>query len=143
MKKLGADVVINRKLEAVDEILLQNPVDVALDCAGGALLGKCLPAMNSGGRWILIATLGGESTEVPLRVLLKKHLTLLGSTLRSHTDAEKSAILRKLVETVWPQFDRGAIRPVIDRTMPMERANEAHRILAEQKNIGKVVLTLP
>ena len=143
VKKLGADVVINRKLEAVDEILLQNPVDVALDCAGGALLGKCLPAMNSGGRWILIATLGGESTEVPLRVLLKKHLTLLGSTLRSHTDAEKSAILRKLVETVWPQFDRGAIRPVIDRTMPMERANEAHRILAEQKNIGKVVLTLP
>lgn len=143
VKKLGADVVVNRKVEAVDQVLLQNPVDVALDCAGGALLGKCLPAMNPGGRWILVSTLGGESTEIPLRVLLKKHLKLIGSTLRSRSDAEKSAILQKLVGTVWPQFSRGAIRPVIDRTFPMERANEAHRVLAEQKNIGKVVLTLP
>ena len=143
VEKIGADVVINRKLEPVDERLMRNPVDVALDCAGGALLGKCLPAMNPGGRWILIATLGGESTEVPLRVLMKKHLRLIGSTLRSRTDAEKSAILRKLVETVWPQFSRGAVRPVIDRTFPMEQAAEAHRVLSEQKNIGKVVLTLP
>ena len=143
VKKLGADVVINRKLEAVDEILLNNPVDVALDCAGGALLGKCLPAMNPGGRWILVSTLGGESTEIPLRVVLKKHLKLIGSTLRSRSDEEKSGILQKLVETLWPQFGRGAIRPVIDRTFPMEKAAEAHRVLAEQKNIGKVVLTLP
>ena len=143
VKKLGADVVVNRKLEAVDEVLRQNPVDVALDCAGGALLGKCLSGMNPGGRWILIATLGGESTEIPLRVLLKQHISLVGSTLRSRSDAEKSAILRKLVETVWPHFGRGAFRTVIDRTFPMERAAEAHRVLAEQKNIGKVVLTLP
>ena len=142
VKKLGADVVVNRKLEPVDEILMQNPIDVALDCAGGALLGKCLPAMNPGGRWILVSTLGGESTEIPLRVLLKKHLKLIGSTLRSRSDAEKSGILRRLVETVWPQVAAGTLRPVIDRTFPMERANEAHRVLAEQKNIGKVVLTL-
>ena len=91
VKKLGADVVINRKLEPVDEVLMQNPVDVALDCAGGALLGKCLPAMNPGGRWILVATLGGESTEIPLRVVLKKHIRIIGSTLRSRSDEEKSA----------------------------------------------------
>ena len=143
VKELGADVVINRKLEPVDEILMRNPIDVALDCAGGALLGKCLPAMNPGGRWILVSTLGGESTEIPLRVLLKKHLRLVGSTLRSRSDAEKSGILRRLVETLWPQVAAGAIRPVIDRTFPMERAAEAHRVLSEQKNIGKVVLTLP
>ena len=142
VKKLGADVVINRKVEPVDEVLLQNPVDVALDCAGGVLLGKCLPAMNPGGRWILIATLGGESTEIPLRVVLKKHIKLIGSTLRSRSDEEKSTILRRLVETVWPQVASGRIRPVIDRTFPMENAAEAHRVLAEQKNIGKVVLTL-
>ena len=142
VKKLGADVVINRKAEPVDEVLMQNPVDVALDCAGGALLGKCLPAMNPGGRWILVATLGGESTEIPLRIVLKKHLRLIGSTLRSRSDAEKSEILRRLVETVWPQVASGKFRPVIDRTIPLERANEAHRVLAEQKNIGKVVLTL-
>ena len=142
VKTLGADVVINRKVEPVDEILLQNPVDVALDCAGGVLLGKCLPAMNPGGRWILVSTLGGESTEIPLRVLLKKHLKLIGSTLRSRSDAEKSAILQRLVETVWPQVASGKFRPVIDRTFPMVDAAAAHRVLAEQKNIGKVVLTL-
>lgn len=143
VKKLGADVVINRKVDPVDEVLMRTPVDVALDCAGGMLLGKCLNAMNPGGRWILVATLGGEYTEVPLRVLLKKHIKLIGSTLRSRSDTEKSSILRRLVETVWPQVAAGRIRPVIDRTFPMGSANEAHRVLAEQKNIGKVVLTLP
>ena len=142
-KKNGADAVINRKTEAVDEILLQNPVDLALDCAGGALLGKCLPAMNPGGRWILVATLGRETTEIPLRVLLKKHLKVIGSTLRSRSDAETSEILKQLVELVWPQVARGAIRPLIDAVFPMEKAAEAHQVLAQQKNIGKVVLTLP
>ncbi len=142
-KKNGADAVINRKTEAVDEILLQHPIDLALDCAGGALLGKCLPAMNPGGRWILVATLGGETTEIPLRVLLKKHLKVIGSTLRSRSDAEKSEILKQLVELVWPQVSRGAIRPLIDAVFPMEKAAEAHQVLAQQKNIGKVVLTLP
>ena len=143
VKKIGADIVINRKIEAVDEILMNNPIDAALDCAGGALLGKCLNAMNPGGRWILVSTLGGETTEIPLRVLLKKHLKLIGSTLRSRSDAEKSEILKRLVELVWPQVAKGAIRPLINAEFPMREAAAAHRILAEQKNIGKVVLTLP
>ena len=142
VKKLGADVVIDRKTESVEEILAQNPLDIALDCAGGALLGKCLSAMNPGGRWILVSTLGGETTEVPLRVLLKKHLKLIGSTLRSRSDEEKSDILRQLVEMLWPAIASGRIRPLIDRTIPMERAATAHQVLAQQKNIGKVVLTL-
>ena len=142
-RKIGADLVINRKTEAVDEILMQNPIDAALDCAGGAMLGKCLNAMNPGGRWILVSTLGGETTELPLRVLLKKHLKLIGSTLRSRSDAEKSEILKELVKRVWPQVSAGTIRPVIDQVFPMEKAAEAHLILAQQKNIGKEVLTLP
>ena len=142
-RKIGADVVINRRAEAVEEILLRHPIDLALDCAGGALLGKCLTAMNPGGRWILVATLGGENTEVPLRVLLKKHLKLIGSTLRSRSDAEKCEILKQLVELVWPQVAAGTIRPPINQVYPMEKAAEAHQILTQQKNIGKVVLTLP
>ena len=142
-KKIGADVVINRKTEAVDEILMRNPIDAALDCAGGAMLGKCLNAMNPGGRWILVSTLGGETTELPLRVLLKKHLKLIGSTLRSRSDAEKSEILKELVKRVCPQVSAGAIRPVINQVFSMEKAAEAYQILAQQKNIGKVILTLP
>ena len=142
VKKLGADVVINRKTEAVDEVLLNHPVDVALDCAGGALLGKCLNAVNPGGRWILVSTLGGETTELPLRVLLKKHIRLMGSTLRSRSDAEKSDILKQLTELVWPEVSAGKIRPVIHAVYPMAEAAEAHKVLADQKNTGKVVLTL-
>ena len=142
VRKLGADVVIDRKAEAVDEVLLKHPVDVALDCAGGALLGKCLNAVNPGGRWILIATLGGETTELPLRVLLKKHIRLMGSTLRSRSDAEKSDILKQLTETVWPEVSAGKIRPVIHALFPFEDAAKAHEILAAQQNTGKVVLTL-
>jgi NADPH2:quinone reductase len=141
VRKLGADVVINRKVEATDEVLMQNPPDVALDCAGGAMLGKCLPAMNDGGRWILVATLGGETTEIPLRIVLKKHLRVIGSTLRSRSDAEKSELLHRLVETVWPHFASGRIAPVIDRTLPLGSAAEAHRVLQETRNIGKVILT--
>jgi NADPH2:quinone reductase len=99
--------------------------------------------MNPGGRWILVATLGGETTEIPLRVLLKKHLKVIGSTLRSRSDAEKSEILKQLVELVWPQVEKGTVRPVINAVFPMEKAAEAHQVLAQQKNIGKVVLTLP
>ena len=142
VKKLGADVVINRKEEAVDEVLLQHPVDVALDCAGGALLGKCLNAVNPGGRWILVATLGGETTELPLRVLLKKHIRLMGSTLRSRSDAEKSDILKQLTELVWPEVTAGRIRPVIHAVFPLEKASEAHDVLKKQANTGKVILTL-
>ena len=142
VKSIGADVVINRKKEDVEAVLNAHPIDVALDCAGGELLGKCLNAMNSGGRWILVSTLGGENTVIPLRVLLKKHLHLMGSTLRSRSDAEKSDILADLAKNVLPEMISGKVRPVICATFPLSEAAAAHKVLAEQKNIGKVVLTL-
>ena len=142
VKKLGADVVINRKTEAVDEVLQIHGADVALDCAGGELLGKCLNAVNPNCRWILVATLGGETTELPLRTLLKKHIKLMGSTLRSRSDAEKSDILRQLTQDVWPAFAAGTIRPVIHAVLPLEDAGQAHEILRSQQNTGKVVLTV-
>ena len=142
VKKLGADVVINRKTEAVDEILAQHGIDVALDCAGGEILGKCLPAMNPGGRWILVATLGGDFTQVPLRVLMKKHIRLIGSTLRSRSDTEKGEILAELVEKIWPQLASGRIRPVIDAVFPFDQVSEAQELLKKQSNAGKVVLTM-
>ena len=142
VKAIGADVVINRKTQEVNEVLKDHPVDVALDCAGGVILGKCLEAVNPGGRWILVSTLGGETTEIPLRVLLKKHIKLMGSTLRSRSDEEKSRILKHLTELVWPEVAAGKIRPVIHAVFPFEQAADAHEVLASQKNIGKVVLTL-
>ena len=140
VRKIGADVVIERKLQAVDAVLREHSVDVALDCAGGELLGKCLDAMNPGGRWILIATLGGETTEIPLRTVLKKHLCIMGSTLRSRSDDEKSRILSQLESLLWQDIAAGKIKPVIEQTFALADAAEAHKVLATQKNIGKVIL---
>ena len=140
VREIGADVVINRKTQDVAECLKNEKIDVALDCAGGALLGQSLDAMNPGGRWILVATLGGETTELPLRVLLKKHIRLMGSTLRSRSDAEKCDILRELAETIWPKITDGSIKPVINAVFDLEQAADAHAVLAAQKNIGKVIL---
>lgn len=142
VRTLGADVVINRKTEPVDEILAKHGIDVALDCAGGEILGKCLPAMNPGGRWILVATLGGEYTQVPLRVMMKKHIRLIGSTLRSRSDQEKGEILAELVKSVWPLLASGKIRPVIDAVYPFAEVKEAQGLLQKQSNAGKVVMTM-
>lgn len=139
----GADVVINRTTMNVPEELKKNPIDIAIDCAAGEILGECLEAMNRGGKWIVIATLGGTETRVSLRTFMAKHISLEGSTLRSRTNAEKGEILRSLEEVVWPAVAKGVLKPVIDQVMPITEAESAHRILREQRNAGKVILTFP
>lgn len=139
----GADVVINRTTMNVPEELKKHPIDVAIDCAAGEILGECLEAMNRGGKWIVIATLGGTETRVSLRTFMAKHISLEGSTLRSRTNAEKGEILRALEATVWPAVAKGTLKPVIDQVLPITEAESAHRILREQRNAGKVILTFP
>jgi NADPH2:quinone reductase len=139
----GADVVINRKTMNVPEELKKHPIDIAIDCAAGEILGECLEAMNRGGKWIVIATLGGTETKVSLRTFMAKHISLVGSTLRSRSNEEKGEILRALEELVWPAVAKGTLRPVIDQILPVTEAENAHRILREQRNAGKVILTFP
>ena len=143
VKAAGADVVINRKKENVPEALKQHPIDVAIDCAAGEILGECLEAMNRGGRWIVIATLGGTETKVSLRTFMKLHISLMGSTLRSRTNAQKGEVLRLMEEKLWPLFANKSIAPVIDKVFPMTEAEAAHQVLRQQLNIGKVILTVP
>lgn len=139
----GADVVINRKNMNVPEELKKHPIDVAVDCAAGEILGECLEAMNRGGKWIVIATLGGMETRVSLRTFMAKHISLIGSTLRSRSNAEKGEILRHLESFVWPEIAKGTVKPVIDRIFPVAEAEAAHKVLRDQSNAGKVILTFP
>jgi NADPH2:quinone reductase len=138
----GADVIINRHTDDLDAALAQHPIHVALDCVGGLNLGKHLERMAPGGRWVLVATLGGATTEVPLRSLLVRGLRLIGSTLRSRPPEAKVRLLRELHEEIWPLLESGAMRPVIHATYPIQQAADAHAILEQNANIGKVVLTL-
>jgi len=142
VRSLGADVVINRKEENIAAILAEHPVDVALDCVAGPNLGPCLKTMARGGRWIVIATLGGATAQLDMLDFFKRGVRLIGSTLRSRSPAMKARLLASLEAEYWPALSSREIRVVVHATVPMPRAGEAHDILQAQKNLGKVVLTL-
>ena len=144
---LGADVIINTESEDPAEILCReaeagHPVDVVIDCLAGKTLGRCLPYVAEGCRWVLISTLDGTTTELPLRAVLTKGIELKGSMLRKRSVAEKAAILADLVKDVWPLIEQKQIRPHVYRVLPIEKAEEAHAILERGENVGKVVLTI-
>lgn len=144
---LGADVVISTDSEDPVEVVGReaesgHPIDVAIDCLAGETIGRCLPYVAEGCRWVVISTLDGITANVPLRALLTKGVELKGSMLRKRSVAEKAAILSALVEKIWPKIASGQIRPNIYRVLPMERAEEAHGILQRGENVGKVVLTV-
>ncbi|MBS1368857.1 MAG: NAD(P)H-quinone oxidoreductase [Lentisphaeria bacterium] len=142
VRRLGADWVIERHRDDLAAALDGHPADIVLDCVGGAGLGTCIEKLAPGGRWILIATLGGEFAEISLRPILKRGIRLIGSTLRSRPPEMKARVLRELCEKLWPKFASKEIRPVIHAVLPVRRAEEAHAILERNGNIGKVVLEI-
>jgi NADPH:quinone reductase len=148
IKRLKPDVIINTATQDTSEILKRQkeagyPVDLAIDCLGGEMLGKCLPYMAREGRWIVIATLAGDTTTVDLRSLHITGISLMGTTLRSRTLDVKAKILAELVRSFWPKVESGQVRPTIYKVLPITEAAEAHKILENGENIGKVVLTVP
>lgn len=142
VRALGADVVINRKTDDPGRAFVENPIDVVLDCVGGADLGANIEKLAPGGRWILIATLGGEHAEIALRPILKRGLRLIGSTLRSRPLAVKARILAGLEREIWPAIVAGRTRPVVCKTFPIREAELAHTVLERCENTGKVVLII-
>ena len=144
---LGAERVIVTERESLPaalerELAAGRGVDVAVDCLGGDTVGKCLPYMNRGGRWIMIATLAGDGTQVDLRQLYARGARLIGATLRSRSTREKADMLMDMTREMWPRVENGQVRPTLYRTLPIQQAEEAHRIMAEGGNVGKLVLTL-
>ena len=144
-KALGADVVIHTEKEAVEAVLAKEeangtPVNISMDCLSGEVIGKSLPYMARGGYWIVVSTLAGTETNIPLRPLLTKGLHLVGSTLRSRTPDFKAQLLKMLTEQIWPKLESGQIKPLIHAVLPMEKAEEGHSILSKGGHMGKVVL---
>lgn len=147
IKHLGADLIINSTTEDTSAVLERvaeqgHAVNVSMDCLSGDMLGKSLPYMARGGYWIVISTLAGIETTVPLRPLLTKGLHLVGSMLRNRTPQFKAELLASLVQNVWPKIEDGTIQPSIYQVFPITQTEEAHALLQEGKSIGKVVLTV-
>jgi len=142
---LGADIVVNTKKTDIAEVLKAEleagrSVDVAIDCLGGEFMGKCLHFLTHGARWIMIAALAGQKTEIDLKNIYVRNVRIIGSTLRSRTPEVKAEILASLVRDVFPKISAGEVKPTIHAILPITEAEAAHDILYKGQNVGKVVL---
>ena len=142
---LNADRVVVTSKENIAEVLKEElesgrPVDVAIDCLGGEIMGKCIHYLKHGARWIMIAALAGQKTEIDLKNIYVRNVRIIGSTLRSRTPEVKAQILKELVDNVWPKVSSGEVKPTIYKILPIREAEAAHDILYQGQNVGKVVL---
>lgn len=147
IKHLNADRVVVTTKEDISVVLKEelddgHGVDVAIDCLGGEIMGKCIHYLTHGARWIMIAALAGQKTEIDLKNIYVRNVRIVGSTLRSRTPEVKAQILSELVERVFPKIESGEVKPTIYKTLPITEAEAAHDILYKGQNVGKVVLTV-
>ena len=147
IKHLNADRVVVTTKEDIVEVLKEeldngHGVDVAIDCLGGEVMGKCIHYLTHGARWIMIAALAGQKTEIDLKNIYVRNVRIVGSTLRSRTPEMKAHILAELVKNVFPKIETGEVKPTIYKTLPITEAEAAHDILYKGQNVGKVVLTV-
>lgn len=147
IKHLGADIIVDTSKQSIVDVLKQqldegHPVDVAIDCLGGKIMGDCLPYLSHGARWIMIAALAGRETQIDLKNIYVRNVRIIGSTLRSRTPETKAKILAELVKNVWPKVETGEVKPTIYKVLPITSAEKAHDILYRGENAGKVVLTV-
>lgn len=145
IQHLNADIVVDTSKEKLADVMKReldagHGVDIAVDCLGGEMVGECMPYMAFGGRWINIATLAGDITNVNLRGMYARRTRIIGTNLRSRTSLEKKAILEQLVETIWPKIESGEIRPTISKVFPITEAEAAQDLMYSGKNVGKIVL---
>jgi NADPH2:quinone reductase len=143
-ESLGAERGINYKtedfVEVVKELTAGKGVDVVLDMVAGDYVAREISCLADDGRIALIALLGGAKATVDLGQVLRRRLTISGSTLRPRPVAFKAAIAANLREKVWPLIEAGKIKPVIHATFPLEQAAQAHALMESSAHIGKIVL---
>src|SRR5712671_726465 len=144
--RLGAEKAINYKtqdfLAEVKAATGGKGVNVILDMVGGDYVPKELKALADDGRLVFIAFLRGPKTELDINELMRRRLTVSGSTLRPRTVEFKGYIANNLREKIWPLIDAGRIKPQIYKTFPLEKAADAHRLMESSRHIGKIVLTV-
>ena len=142
---LGADHAINYKAtdfaEEVKKLTAAKGVNVILDMVAGSYVAREIECMAEDGRLVIIAVQGGIKAEFNAGLVLRKRLTITGSTLRPRSIEFKTAIAKALKEKVWPLLESGAIKPVIHSTFFAADAPNAHTLMESNQHIGKIVLT--
>jgi putative PIG3 family NAD(P)H quinone oxidoreductase len=144
LRELGAAHPIDYRqqdfVEEVRRVTDGRGADVILDIMGASYLGRNVAALATGGRLVVIGMQGGRKAELDLGVLLAKRASVAATALRSRPLDEKAEIVRGVREQVWPLVESGAVRPIVDRRVPMADAAEAHRLVESNEHIGKVLL---
>jgi NADPH:quinone reductase len=142
---LGADHAINYKTsdfaEEAKKLTNGKGVDVILDMVAGAYVAREVDCMAEDGRLVIIALQGGTKAEFNAGLVLRKRLTITGSTLRPRSIEFKAAIAKALKEKVWPLIASGAVKPVIHSTFAAADAAKAHALMESNQHVGKIVLT--
>ena len=142
--KLGADAAINYKtqdfVEEVHRITERRGVNVIIDMVGGDYLPRNLACLSEEGRHVSIAVQRGASAEIPIFDIMRRRLTLTGSTLRPRPVEFKAMVADEIAKTVWPYVEGGRLRPVIDATFPLEDVAKAHARMESGDHVGKIVL---
>ena len=142
---LGADHAINYRsqdfAEQARKLTAGRGVDVILDMVAGDYVERELACLADDGRVVIIAVQGGTDSKIDAGLVLRRRLTISGSTLRARPLAFKSAIARSLRQHVWPWLEAGTVKPVIHTQFPAAQAADAHRLMESNQHIGKLVLT--
>ena len=145
-RALGANHAINYKMEdfveRVKEITGGRGCAAVLDMVGGDYVPRNLKCLADDGRHVSIAVQGGANATVPLFEIMRRRLTLTGSTLRARDAGFKALVTDEIARTVWPHVAEGRLKPVIDRTFPLDQAADAHRRMEAGDHVGKIVLTV-
>jgi putative PIG3 family NAD(P)H quinone oxidoreductase len=141
---LGAELLINYQeedfVEAIRDATGGRGANVILDNMGGAYLDRNVQALARDGRLVIIGLQGGVKAELDINTLLRKNASVHATSLRGRPESEKAAICRQVERTVWPWIHAGVVMPVIDRSIPLPHAAEAHTLIADGAATGKILL---
>lgn len=144
-RELGAEVTVDYTSQDFVEVVTAasdgRGVDVVLDIVGAAYLERNVEVLAPDGRIVIIGMQNGRRGEIDLGVLMGKRGTVASTGLRSRPVAQKAAIVDQVRTHVWPMVEAGAVRPIIDRTFPIEQVADAHRLMESSTHVGKILLT--
>jgi len=138
--QLGANKAFNYKTRDFESELKDMGVDVILDMIGGNYFDKNLNILNPDGRLVYINAMKGPKVELNIIKMMRKRLTITGSTLRAREASFKASLAKEIHTHVWPMIESGKFKPVIYHTFPLEKAAEAHTLMETSEHVGKIVL---
>ncbi|MCG8654206.1 NAD(P)H-quinone oxidoreductase [Yimella sp. NH-Cas1] len=145
-RELGAEILIDYKqqdfVEQIKDAADGRGADVILDVIGAKYLARNVSALAPDGRLVIIGMQGGAKAELNIGALLAKRGSVIATSLRGRDKADKERIVAEVRKHLWPLIESGQMKPVIDRTMPLDQVADAHRLLNDSTHIGKVLLTV-